>query len=103
MYARSDYHVARRLFHVGCGLAAALIYRTPAHASIVLQITAWVLLGMAAAEVLRFWFPAVNRWALKTFQALVRREERRKIHAAFYYAFALGITVGRVTKRRRRD
>ena len=99
MHDRSDYHVARRLFHVICGLVPALAYRSPADLEWLIPLCIAGTLALGLAEVSRFVFPEFNRWALKTFGGILRKEEKRRIHAAVYYVIAVGITLAAFPRR----
>lgn len=93
--ARSDLHLARKIWHLTAGVVLVLIYRY----SGISQAFAVLLLGAAfvflmTLETMRLHNPNINRIALRLWRPFIRSGELDRISGLPYYVCAAMLAIG---------
>jgi len=93
-HQRSDLHILRKIWHMGIGGLALVAYHYSG-----LSHEAWVNIALGAAiwsfcmEMLRFKFPAVNKFIMGFMGPFMRDSEKTSLTGFPFYALGVGLSL----------
>ncbi len=93
LHARSDLHIARKVWHMGAGLALTLIYMSGFPKESFISILTGILGFTVVVEIARLRNPVVNAICLKVFAPLIRINEVHKTTGVPYFVASTLISI----------
>jgi len=92
-HARTDLHLARKVWHMGMGLMIVALYLGVFTQSVAIALLAVAWIAIMTAEVLRLKIPSLNERMVKNFGMIIRSSEVNRVSGTPFYVGATLLSI----------